>query len=515
MLTAEKYTRLKPFFILLCAFGLLLLIQSCHKKRSDLANALYGKGRNKVFKKLDPQAFASVFDQELKEQSAELKAFYQENDDEPVLVLRNFKNDNLKTLAQKLSKSGEHGLDPALFDAPVYNELLGKFYDPKAIKTTDEAYHDLARLELMTAKELVRYSKVLQYGLIDPKTIYKQYDTQTREPDSTFAPRVLNHGDLQAYLDSIQPKNPQYKALQTALASGKPIGNLSAEESRRVLTVALERLRWQNKPQAKKYVLVNIPDFRLDIMENGQSVLDMKVCVGKGRNMDFRKTLVSYADTDRVDHPTHETPMLNSMIYEVQVNPVWNIPQSIASKEIIVQAKADPYYLSNNNIDVYQKGRQIDPDSIDWSAADAADYSFKQEPGADNSLGKLKFLFKNKRSIYLHDTPVKSAFAESVRAVSHGCVRVEKPLELARALFGDGPKYNLIQKDYAADKPDPTDIALPARVPVYITYVTCWPDSSGVIQYRRDVYGLDIVLYAAMEKQVKGSQDEHSWLPKG
>jgi hypothetical protein len=78
MLTAEKYTRLKPFFILLCAFGLLLLIQSCHKKRSDLANALYGKGRNKVFKKLDPQAFASVFDQELKEQSAELKAFYQE-----------------------------------------------------------------------------------------------------------------------------------------------------------------------------------------------------------------------------------------------------------------------------------------------------------------------------------------------------------------------------------------------------------------------------------------------------
>jgi murein L,D-transpeptidase YcbB/YkuD len=381
--------------------------------------------------------------------------------------------------------------------------LLGKFYDPKAIKTTDETYHELARLELMTAKELMQYSRVLQYGLIDPKTIYKQYDTQTREPDSSFLRWVLNHNDLQAYLDSIQPQNPRYKALQAALAGGKPIGNLSGDESRRVLMVALERLRWQNKPQAKRYVLVNIPDFRLDMIENGQSVLDMKVCVGKGRNTDFRKTLLNYSDTDRVDHPTHETPMLNSTIYEAQVNPVWNIPKSIASKEIIVQAKDDPYYLSNNNIDVYQNGRQVDGDSIDWSAANAADYSFKQEPGANNSLGKLKFLFKNKRSIYLHDTPVKSAFDESVRAVSHGCVRVEKPLELARALFGDGPKYHLVQKDYAADKPDPTDITLTPGVPVYITYVTCWSDSSGTIQYRRDVYGLDIVLYAAMKKQMK------------
>lgn len=169
-------------------------------------------------------------------------------------------------------------------------------------------------------------------------------------------------------------------------------------------------------------MLVNIPDFRLDLTQNGQSVLGMKVCVGKGRNMNFRKTLLNYAYTDQVDHPTHETPMLNSMIYEAQVNPVWNIPQSIANKEIIVQAKADPYYLFNNNIDVYQNGKQVDAESIDWSAADAADYSFKQEPGGDNSPGKLKFLFKNKRSVYLHDTPVKSALmtpsAPSAMAVS-------------------------------------------------------------------------------------------------
>lgn len=503
MPTADKHTRPKPSIILLFALGFLFLMQSCHKKRSDLANALYGKTPNKVFKKLDPEAFATAFEEELKGQPAQLKAFYQDNENEPVLVIRNFKNDKLKILANKLSEAGEHGLDPALFDAPAYNQLLAKFYDPKAIKTTDEAYHDLAKLELMTAKELIKYSKVLEYGLIDPKTIFKQYDTQTREPDSSFVRQVLNHGDLPAYLDSIQPQNPQYKTLQQALAAGKPIGRLSAEESRRVLMVALERLRWQNKPQAKKYVRVNIPDFHLDVMENGQPVLGMKVCVGKGRNMYFRKTLLNYTDTDEVDHPRHETPMLNSMIYEAQVNPVWNIPQSIASKEIIVQAKADPYYLSNNNIDVYRNGTQIDADSVDWSAVNAANYHFQQQPGADNSLGKLKFLFKNKRSVYLHDTPVKSAFDESVRAVSHGCVRVEKPLELAQALFGDGPKYNLIQKDYAADKPDPTDIALPARVPVFITYVTCWPDGRGFIQYRRDVYGLDIVLYAAMEKQMK------------
>ncbi len=128
------------------------------------------------------------------------------------------------------------------------------------------------------------------------------------------------------------------------------------------------------------------------------------------------------------------------------------------------------------------------------------EYEFKQQPGEDNSLGKIKFLFENKSSVYLHDTPAKDAFRYTMRAVSHGCVRLEKPLELAHTLFRDTDKYNLIAKDMDEDDPTPEDVSLRPRIPVYITYITCWPEAGGKLQFRGDVYGLDIVLYEHLKK---------------
>ena len=190
---------------------------------------------------------------------------------------------------------------------------------------------------------------------------------------------------------------------------------MSAEETKRLLIVNLERLRWKNKPLENKYVMVNIPDFTLDVVDSGKSALHMKVCVGQGRNMDFANTLESYNDTCKEDKPgEHETPLLNSQIYGVEVNPIWNIPKSIANKEIIVEAAKDKFYLDNNNIDVYKDDKLVDdPEDIDWTkiTKDNLPYDFKQRPGSDNSLGLIKFMFNNKSNVYLHDTPVKSAFS--------------------------------------------------------------------------------------------------------
>jgi len=226
----------------------------------------------------------------------------------------------------------------------------------------------------------------------------------------------------------------------------------------------------------------------------------MKVCVGQGRNKDHAYNLVNYVDSAKVDKPnSHETPQLNSLIHSVDVNPVWNIPQSIVSKEIIKAAMDDRYYLANKGIQVYRNGDKIeDTENINWSEAGktGSDYEFKQKPGDENSLGKIKFLFNNKSSVYLHDTPAKSAFKLADRDVSHGCVRLGNPQGLALELFGKGSKYELIAKDMALDKPEPTTIYLSPKVPVYITYVTCWTDTSGTLQVRKDVYGLDTVLYA-------------------
>jgi murein L,D-transpeptidase YcbB/YkuD len=421
--------------------------------------------------------------------------------------MQHLPNDDLKNVALMYNKASEHGLDPSIFYPEKVEALLNKFYDKKKIKTTDEAYQDMANLELLLANSLISYSNAMQYGIISPRKIYSRYFTKTLRPDSVSMKQVFTASNLKTYLDSIQPKDPQYIALQKALADGYTAPDLSKEETQRALIVNLERLRWKNKPTEARYVLVNIPDFQLNIINNGKSELNMKVCVGEGRNKNYTANLVEYEDSDKVDRPfSRETPQLNSMINEAQVNPIWNIPQSIAGKEIIVEAQKDPYYLSNKNINVYKDGKLIeDPEIIEWNANSASEYSFKQQPGADNSLGKIKFLFPNKSSVYLHDTPAKAAFNKSMRAVSHGCVRLERPLDFALALFGDSDKYKLIQKCMTEDKTEPTDLALPKKMPVYITYITCWPDETGQLQFRKDVYGLDIVLYAHLQKFLKAS----------
>ncbi len=492
--------------LLLAALG----IQSCKKSKSDIAKALYDETKNKVFKDLEADSFAVVLKKTLEAKRNTLNnpklitAFYEQHEYEPVLVLKHLPKGHLKEALPYFSNAQTHGLDPELFNAGALNTLVNKFYDKKAITAKGDAYKQLAELEIMAANALINYSNALQFGVISPKRIYARYYTETQRPDSASMQRVFAQDDLKSFLDSIQPKDPQYVALQKALASGVKAPKMSPEETQRVLVVNLERLRWKNKPKEDKYVLVNIADYRLDVIEKGKSIMNMKVVVGEGRNKTFTDNLAEYDEHDlKKDRPfSRETPQLNSLIHSVQVNPVWNIPQSIATNEITKSAAADPYYLSNNNIDVYKNGERIeDTETIDWSAPDAGKaYAFKQRPGEDNALGKIKFLFKNQSSVYLHDTPAKAAFDRSERALSHGCVRVERPLDLAQALFGEGQKFELIKKNMESEDPKATDVVLPNKIPVYLTYFTAWADANGALQFRKDVYGLDIVLYTHLQR---------------
>ncbi|MES2277450.1 MAG: L,D-transpeptidase family protein [Bacteroidota bacterium] len=499
----------RSIFALCLLLTLTITFQSCKKSRSDMGKTLFLKTKNKVFKDVTPEGFTPIFQEVLAQQKSKLNnaaiisAYYQSNEFDPTLVMDHFPNDDVKAILNCYNKANQHGLDPRIFQTAEIDTLLHRFYNKKGIKNLNEAYRDIAQLELLLANSLINYSNAMQYGVINPRKIYARYFTQTKRPDSIFMNHVFAVTNFKSYLDSIQPTDPQYLAIQKSLQDGYTAPGMTTQETQRVLAVNLERLRWKNKPSESRYVIVNIPDFQLNIMNAGKSELNMKVCVGEGRNKDHANTLVEYDDSDKVDRPfSRETPQLNSMINEAQVNPVWNIPESIAGKEIIVEAQKDPYYLSNKNINVYKNGKLIeDPETIKWDANSATEYSFKQQPGADNSLGKIKFLFPNKSSVYLHDTPAKLAFNQSMRAISHGCVRLEKPLDFAKALFGDGTKkYTLVEKLMSEDKVEPTDLAISPKVPVYITYITCWADESGQLQFRPDVYGLDIVLFAHLQK---------------
>ncbi|MGY4385307.1 murein L,D-transpeptidase YcbB/YkuD [Pedobacter sp. UYP24] len=507
--TNPQYFGIKTLLIIILAATSVLT--SCKKKvRSDISKVLFAETKNKAFKNLNADTFAVVMEKMLTDEKSQLgnpkliTAYYTANDFEPKLILKHFPKGELKNVPEFLSKSAEHGLDPRLFNAERIVQLVNKFYDKKAIKTAGEAYTDLAQLEILIANSLIDYSNAMQFGVLSPRKIYANYYTETKRPDSTSMMKIFAVSNIKTYLDSIQPKDPNYIALQKALKTGITGTGLSMEDGSRILKANLERLRWKNKPKENKYVIVNIADFNLDVMENGKSTLNMKVCVGEGRNKNFTDSLKEYDETGlSKDRPfSRETPQLNSMIHSVQVNPVWNIPESIASKEIVKDAAKDRYYLSSKNIDVYQNGKLVeDPETIDFSAADAGTkYAFKQRPGDDNSLGKIKFLFQNDESVYLHDTPAKAAFNLSMRAVSHGCVRVEKPLELAKALFGEGEKSKTIGTEMKSENPEAKDISLKPQVPVYLTYITAWVDDKGTVQFRKDVYGLDIVLDSYMQR---------------
>jgi len=406
----------------------------------------------------------------------QIDSFYKSHNYEPVLVPRFMREHQLQTLEDYLMNANLHGIAPEVFSVSRLKDLLASSSDKKTRTKEREVYWNIMELELLVADVMIKYSTAMQFGLVDPARVYANYSTPTLRPDSTSIMQVFEVRDIKAYLDSIQPRKSDYIALQKALKveTENAQGN---DTVYRVLVVNLERLRWKNKPAAQKYVVVNIPEFTLNVIDSGKSVLRMKVCVGE-------------------PIPNKETPQLASMIYSVQVNPVWNIPESIASNEIIKYAKRNRYYFANNDINVYKNGKQVyDPESIDWKTEETGAYSFKQQPGEQNPLGRIKFLFNNESSVYLHDTPVQSPFKQDVRAVSHGCVRVEQPLNLAYALFGKGDKFDQIKKAMAKGYPRAKYIGVPVKVPVWINYSTAGVDEKGKVRVFKDIYGLDDVLY--------------------
>lgn len=389
-------------------------------------------------------------------------------------------------IVEYLRNSVLHGLDTNYFYLNGIGPLL-RDMEQQALESSALKYREQLRLEVLMAAALLKYSEAMQYGLIRPDSLDKNYFIKTQAPEPSKIMAVFSAPDILAFLDSIQPSSAAYLALQKALKTGKGTLNRNKEDAAQTIKFNLERLRWKNQPDAQKYVWVNIPDFTLNVIEKGVSILEMKVCVGEAR-------------TDIDPAGTKETPQLNSMIYSVQVNPIWNIPASIARKEISRYASNDPYYLSNNDIDVYKAGKRLSsPEKIDWVSTDISQYTFKQRPGEQNSLGKIKFIFNNNSSVYLHDTPARSAFKKKGRAISHGCVRVEKPMELALALFGPGKTYEQIKTAMERSYPRAKYVGLPAKVPVYLTYITAWVDGRQLLQIRNDIYGLDDLLYKEMK----------------
>lgn len=288
------------------------------------------------------------------------------------------------------------------------------------------------------------------------------------------------------------------------------------------IKINLERFRWNNYPDTSQYVMVNIPDFRLYIVDKGSKFFNTKVCTGRKRPTNYEDRLKYYKKTKRLrDKPDDwETPILYGEIYYLVLNPTWNVPPSIMREEIVQKMTKDSSYLRNHNFKVYADTGEVNLDDVNISelSAEKIPYRIIQDPGAGNALGKIKFMFDNRFGVYLHDTPTRVPFTYSNRAVSHGCVRVEKPMPLAEFLLKGHPKWNMdflrieigqkvedkskiseykkirekLRKNEKDDKT--TEILLSKRIPLFIDYYTAWVDENGEINFRDDVYNKDKIL---------------------
>lgn len=374
-----------------------------------------------------------------------------------------------------------------------------------------------ARLEYNLTKAYFRFATGQYFGYSNPSRLLNRLDRCDVEspypvyqtlcaignpsPQKAFyamALRKVRNDSAAVFLDSLEPRREYYRRLARLLR-----GDSVAVYGRRLLMVNMERCRWRMSDYPErhgKYVIVNIPSFHLRAVD-GDNVLLMRMGCGS------RET---------------KTPMLHSNITRVDINPQWIMPRSIVRSSVLPQL-GNSWFFKSRRYFVRERstGKNVDVDNVTREMLESGDYLVIQEGGEGNSLGRMVFRFANDLSIYIHDTPSKSVFSRESRDVSHGCIRVERPFDLAVFLVGDGDAKLVEKIRYSVNadvssvgkaRDELTDgqravadtlrrgmlvgrVGVKPRVPLFIVYFTLYPDADGTLRTFRDVYGYDEVIY--------------------
>lgn len=253
--------------------------------------------------------------------------------------------------------------------------------------------------------------------------------------------------------------------------------NVPIEKRIEQIRLNLDRIKWLHERNSKRHIMINIPAFTLFFEEDKALRLQMKVITGTRKN---------------------PTPVFSNTVRTIVLNPHWNVPKSIIQNEMIPKLLKNPRAMAKEKIEIYtgwgKDAKKVSGGSVNWGKyrySKTVPYRFAQTPGYHNALGKVKFLFPNQFSVYMHDTPTKSLFDRDVRAFSHGCVRLDQPIELLRTFssFNENVDFEKSQKILQGKRK--AYLNLPNKVPVDIIYLTAYVDYDGVLQFRNDIYGYD------------------------
>ncbi|SIT79890.1 L,D-transpeptidase family protein [Pontibacter indicus] len=301
---------------------------------------------------------------------------------------------------------------------------------------------------------------------------------------------------MRKFDDKLEAQVKAFQELHGIVPDGKVGGNtlrtmnVPVEDRIQQIMMNMERWRWIPKrlvPKSldQKYIWVNIPEYKLYVYEDPSNSPEAE--------REYKKTMEMNVIVGKT---MHSTPIFSDRMEYVVLAPYWNVPNSIVEKEIAPGIMREPGYLDRQNMEVVTKERnpkQVDPGSIDWSSVTEKNFPYmvRQRPGPKNSLGTMKFLFPNEHAVYLHDTPTGSLFSQTQRGFSHGCVRLERPMDLAKYVLKDMPEWNESRIEETINGGEEVWITLPKKVQVYLVYFTSWVDEDGNVHFRDDIYGHD------------------------
>jgi murein L,D-transpeptidase YcbB/YkuD len=398
-----------------------------------------------------------------KKEAAAAVAFYQQRNLAPLWLDKGVANARAEAVVVRMKAAAADGLEAGDYKAPNFASLA-----PDA----------LAEAELKLTQTVLTYARHLQAGRFPYTRVSRNIELPQAAPEpADILERVANAADAGKALDAFSPQQEPYRRLKAILAelrgkSGDKSGDKAAdgERARQIETVIanMERWRWYPRDLGSAYVSVNLPDFTLKVVHNGASVWSTRIVIGK---------------------PSMATPLLSETMKYITVNPTWTVPQSIVQNEYLPALAQDPTVLERMGLRVSYNGGHV---------------QITQPPGEGNALGRLRFNFHNRFSVYHHDTQDKSLFAQDVRAASHGCMRVQDPAKYAEVLLNIArPREHwTAQRIKGMFGSSEQDIQLqPTPIWVHLTYQTAFADTAGKLQIRRDLYNLDSRTLAAIKRE--------------
>jgi len=546
----------KIIAIISVTLSMLLFFPQGYTGAEALSDRVSGHIRHRL--EMGETSSPPVHEKSLHFESTRLPDFYGERGFRPAWSIDNHLSPLIEPFLSTLHRSGCEGLRPEDYRLHQIQAMISEIHG-NLIREVPMDSAALADLDILLTDAFFMYVSHLVSGRIDHRVVYPGWAIYTEAPDMTEILRqALESGEIDAFLTKLTPSHFRYVKLKESLISYRGIAKrggwplippgakmgrgsrdsrvsvlrqrlmvsgdlpLSAESESRIFDLPLEnavqkfqkrhglkadgrvgrstlmalnipvetrirqialnmdRLRWLPGDTGRRYIFVNVADFSLQVIEDEQVVMSMKIIVGKTEQ---------------------KSCVLSRKMTYLELNPFWRIPDSIATKEILPHVKKDPEYLAKNHIKVFwdwgDRSKEIDPGSVDWSRIKARHFKYKlrQEPGTLNPLGRIKFMFPNECEIYLHDTPARHLFGRTRRDFSHGCIRIEKPIDLAAYLLQN--KDSWTQKKILAEirKGKRQMIMLPHPIDVHIFYGTAWVDQNGSLQFRDDIYRIDEVPY--------------------